>query len=331
MTGTRLSRRTLALGATSASLASLFGVHRAVSQTPYAPDPMQAAEELSRLEVTEHIPALYTFYDRMHPDAQAIIPRHVVIGWFREDFQSRGPEPAVATGVTYRDWTWAVNRKTYRDVAEVSFAQAFADGSTVEDVVRLVLHEGEWRWFFGRDLEWVDEQIQRFTQTRNVAFSGEAPFDLSTVTLADDMLDRLPDTLELEHTMAVQASLAAVSPVIPDWADATDVRQYVVDDEPYPLGYAQVYRLKQEHTPAEAIRLAVEEYETTPPFTLQAWNLEPDSGTPYARFETFGSDAVGMARNVMWGDADGEHVAIISCIDERGLEAMANALAVIAP
>ena len=157
MSMTHLSRRAFTLGAAGTGLALLLDAAPALAQSPSAlpSDPMRAAEELSRLEATEHIPALYTFYELMHPDAQAIIPRHVVIGWYREEFQPRGPEPAKATSVAYKDWEWAVNGTTYRDAAEVSYTQAFADGTTTEDVVHLVEHEGTWRWFFGRDRAWV--------------------------------------------------------------------------------------------------------------------------------------------------------------------------------
>lgn len=321
-----LSRRSFTLGAGSAALASIVAATPGATRQATPPDPMRAAEELSQLEVTEHIPALYTFYELTHPDAQEIIPRHVVIGWFREEFQARDPKPAVATGVEYVDWTWAVNGKTYPDTAVVSFTQEFADGEIVEDVVRLVLHDGEWRWFFGRDRVWVDDQIDRFTQTRNVEYSGTAPYNLASVSLADGMLNRLPDVIELPNTTMQLAEMAAVSPMIPEWATGTDVRQYRDTREPYPLGYAQVFTIQPDLTPAEAIRAAVESYETMPPFTLQAWDLDPGTATPYAQFETFGSDAVGMAQNVMWADADGTMVAIISCVDEAGLEAMAEAL-----
>ena len=157
-------------------------------------------------------------------------------------------------------------------------------------------------------------------------FEGEAPYDLAEVRSAEDMLDRLPDTIELERMTMTQESMAAVSPVIPEWATATDVRRYIATDEPYPLGYAQVFRLVTNQTPIDAIRQAVEEYETAPPFTLDTWNLAEDNATPFAAFETFGSEAVGMAQNVMWADADGDLVAIISCVDEAGLRAMAEAL-----
>lgn len=328
MSATHLSRRAFTRAAAGTGIALLLPPvpARGQSPSPLPSDPMQAAEELSRLEATEHIPALYTFYALMHPDAQAIIPRHVVIGWYREEFQPRGPEPAKATGVDYKDWEWAVNGTTYRDAAEVSYTQAFADGTTTDDVVHLVEHDGAWRWFFGRDRAWVDEQIDRFTQTRHVPFAGEAPYNLAEVALADDMLDRLPETIELERTTMKQDAMAAVSPVIPEWATGTDVRRYIDTGEPYPLGYAQVFRLGPGMTPADAIRRAIEDYETAPPFTLDAWNLSPENDTPFAAFETFGSDAVGMAQNVMWASARGDLVGLISCVDEAGLEAMAKAL-----
>lgn len=328
MSAIPLTRRAFSLGVAGTGLALLLDTFPAATQSPspLPSDPMRAAEELSHLETTEHIPALYTFYELMHPDAQAIIPRHVVIGWYREEFQPRGPEPAIATGVTYKDWKWAVNGTTYPDAAEVSYTQAFAGGSMTEDVVHLVEHDDGWCWFFGRDRAWVDEQIERFTQTLHVPFEGEAPYGLPEVRIADDMLDRLPDRIELERMTMKQDSMAAVSPVIPEWATGTDVRRYIATDEPYPLGYAQVFRLGPGITPADAIRQAVEDDETAPPFTLDAWNLAPDNHTPFAAFETYGSDAVGMAQNVMWADAKGDLVALISCIDNMGLEAMAEAL-----
>ncbi len=42
-----------------------------------------AAIALSELEATGDFDALY---DRLHPDAQAIIPREVVVGWYANEF-----------------------------------------------------------------------------------------------------------------------------------------------------------------------------------------------------------------------------------------------------
>ena len=96
-----------------------------------------------------------------------MIPPSAVIGWYQKDFLPRGPGVITVTGIQMRSWTWEVTGITYPNTAEVAFTQPFADGSVVNDVVRLVESDGEWRWFFGRTREFVDEQIARF--------SGSAP------------------------------------------------------------------------------------------------------------------------------------------------------------
>jgi hypothetical protein len=56
----------------------------------------------------------------------------------------------------------------------VSFVQQFADGSVADEVVRLVQDElGQWRWFFGRSIEFVNEQIALYaSQPSGTAFRG---------------------------------------------------------------------------------------------------------------------------------------------------------------
>lgn len=119
-----------------------------------------AAVELSFYEAAGDFNALY---DRIHPDAHAVIPRAAAIGWFQEAFAPRGPGVATVTGVRFVEWTWAVTGTTYPITAEVSYEQPFADGTVEADVVRLVRdRDGAWRWFFGRDRAFVEAQIARF-------------------------------------------------------------------------------------------------------------------------------------------------------------------------
>lgn len=121
----------------------------------------EAARELSRLEKDGAFDALY---DRLHPDAQAIVPRAAVVGWYEHDFWPRGPGEITVTGVQFVSWTWPVTGTTYPNTAEVSFTQPFSsEDSVMSDVVRLVESDGEWRWFFGRSPEFVAEQISRYT------------------------------------------------------------------------------------------------------------------------------------------------------------------------
>lgn len=130
------------------------------------------AVELSALEASGDF---NTLYDRIHPDARAEIPRAAVIGWFQNEFAPRGPGISTVTDVNFVSWTWGVTGQTYPYTAEVSFLQPFADGTIVEDVVRLVQdHKGEWRWFFGRSREFVDEQIARYVPMPPTSPQGES-------------------------------------------------------------------------------------------------------------------------------------------------------------
>lgn len=123
----------------------------------------EAAIALSGLEATGDFSALY---DRMHPDAQAIVPREVVVGWFGEYYAGKETTGITVTGVHFVSWTWPVTGVTYSHTAEISFVQPIWENgeyTEIEDVVRLVQDDtGEWRWFFGRSTEFVNEQIDKY-------------------------------------------------------------------------------------------------------------------------------------------------------------------------
>lgn len=137
----------------------------------------QVAVELSYLESIGDFNALY---DRIHPDAHALVPRAAVIGWYQNEFYPLGPGVATVTGVRFVQWTWPVNGSTYSYTAEVSFVQPFADGTVLEDVVRLVQDDlGEWRWFFGRSREFVEEQIARYVPQPQVGGSSLSILDVA--------------------------------------------------------------------------------------------------------------------------------------------------------
>ena len=129
------------------------------------------AVEFSALEASGDF---NTLYDHIHPDARAEIPRAAVIGWFQNEFAPRRPGIATVTGVNFVSWTWGVTGQTYPYTAEVSFLQPFADGTVLEDIVRPVQdHKGEWRWFFGRSREFVDEQIAKYVPSAPVVTQNQ--------------------------------------------------------------------------------------------------------------------------------------------------------------
>jgi hypothetical protein len=286
---------------------------------------MVACEELSRLEAAEHMPALYDFYARMHPDARKIVPRHVVIGWYRDEWQPMRPNEAVATGVRFLDWTWPVNDVTYPGVAEVSFNQTFASAPAISDVVRLAFADGEWRWFFGRDRTWVESQIRHYNDLAYIDQAGAAPWALDRVTGADPgIVHALPPRIGGARGEIVQDARH-----IPDYASRMPVAvQY--REGAYPVGYAMATPLRDDRTVADVIDAIVWEGVQTPPYTLMAWNLAPDNGAPFARCEAFASEAVGTAQTVVWGAVDGRTLWSVSFVDEARLEELSRAIVALA-
>jgi hypothetical protein len=121
-----------------------------------------AAVELSRLEVAGQFDELY---DLMHPDAQAIIPRAAVVGWYTNDFAPLHAGVSKVFSTLLVPWTWDVNGTTYWDAATVVYQQPFGDGSVAQGQVHLVAVDGQWRWFFGKSRDFVDEQIAKYTTT----------------------------------------------------------------------------------------------------------------------------------------------------------------------
>lgn len=131
-----------------------------------------AAVKISRLEATRDFDALY---NTMHPDAQAIIPREVVVGWYSDDLANKEAGELTATDVRFVDWTWDVNGVTYPNTAEIDFIQPYViDGAPTEitGTLRLVEINGEWRWFFGQNRKFVDDQIEKYRLTNDSGDSG---------------------------------------------------------------------------------------------------------------------------------------------------------------
>jgi uncharacterized membrane protein len=161
MNAESFSRRIL-LSAATAALA--LGPGRSSAQSLSAAE--DRAIQISRHESRRQFSRLY---DLMHPDAKAIIPREVVIGWYRDylpGFDALGE--LTVRGIRVIDWTWEVTGVRYPNTAEVSFVQPFTQNGVtteLEDVVRLVpVSENDYRWFFGRTAEFVDEQIRLYAR-----------------------------------------------------------------------------------------------------------------------------------------------------------------------
>lgn len=114
---------------------------------------------MTELEVKGDLQRLYAW---MHPDSQAIVPFSAMAGWYRDVFVLDPPVRMTIDEVRLVEWTWGVTGKVYPSTAEVTYRQWFADGREETGKVRLVRDDGVWRWFFGRDRDFVEEQIERY-------------------------------------------------------------------------------------------------------------------------------------------------------------------------
>ncbi len=121
------------------------------------------AEELFGLAAAGGFNALY---DRIHPDAHAVIPRVVAVRSFEEIYGQTQAGQAEIIGAQLGEWTWQVTGQTYPEAAQVSFTQPYVDAAGQERInesqMYLVPFEGEWRWFFGNSRAFIAEAIGRF-------------------------------------------------------------------------------------------------------------------------------------------------------------------------
>jgi hypothetical protein len=114
---------------------------------------------MAELESSGDLRQLYAW---MHPDSQAVVPLPAMVGWYQDVYVMDPPVSMSVDDVRLVEWTWGVTGKLYPSAAKVTYRQRFADGREVSDNVRLVRDDGVWRWFFGRDRDFVDQQIERY-------------------------------------------------------------------------------------------------------------------------------------------------------------------------
>jgi predicted metalloprotease len=145
------------------------------------------ADELFRLAADRKFNALY---DRIHPDAHAVVPRAVAVGVFEDVYSQAQAGRAQIVGAEMVTWTWPVTGQTYPYAAEISFVQPYVDDrgqeAWLEDRMYLVESEGEWRWFFGSSPEFVQEAIAQY--------GGDTA---TTPLIEGDLLQNVVDVLDV--------------------------------------------------------------------------------------------------------------------------------------
>ncbi|MDP9369643.1 MAG: neutral zinc metallopeptidase [Chloroflexota bacterium] len=168
-------------------LLALSGVAIA-PQVAYAQDEQRDArearftpEEIFRLAADRKFNAMY---DRIHPDAHAVIPRAAAVGTFEQIYAEAQAGRATVTGVAIGQWTWGVTGQTYPSAAQVKFQQPYVENGQqriLEDEMYLVRagQAGEFRWFFGSSREQVDAAIATFGQRTTPIAEGNILQDVT--------------------------------------------------------------------------------------------------------------------------------------------------------
>jgi uncharacterized protein len=156
----------------------------------------EAAREFSLLEAKGDFDALY---DRMHPDARAVVPRSAVVGWYESFFANRETAELTVDDVAFEPWTWGVTGTEYEDAVTVRYSQPYwVDGvmSEYSGEVHLVQSDDGWGWFFGASAAFVDEQIALYGDDGSAtafALAQERPEDIEDAALPRE--ERFPDPL----------------------------------------------------------------------------------------------------------------------------------------
>ncbi|MFT4037060.1 MAG: neutral zinc metallopeptidase [Thermomicrobiales bacterium] len=151
----------------------------------------EAVREFSQLEEARDFQALY---DRLHPDARAVVPRSAVVGWYDAFLQGRSAGEATIRDVQWEPWTWGVTGVTYDDAVTVRYTQPYMVNGQETDIsgeVHVVPDDDGWGWFFGASQQFLDDQIAAYGDdgTATMASLGSA------AAAPESAEERFPDPL----------------------------------------------------------------------------------------------------------------------------------------
>ena len=172
----------LALGQAFGQADSMPQPPQVESDAEAAADAQAAAEAVVDLAAAGEFNALY---DRIHPDAKAVVPRESAVRALEEIYGLTQAGRAEVTGVRLGAWTWPVTDQSYPTAAEVAYRQPLVENGqerAIASTMYLVPFEGEWRWFFGRDREYVAEVLGRFAPPPPPPSTGDIRQFLQNVT-----------------------------------------------------------------------------------------------------------------------------------------------------
>lgn len=299
------------------SMSPLLAVHSVDAQIPDLEKAKTTAWQLSVFESQSDWNALY---DQMHPDSKAFVNRQTVAYWYATYFAPNGPNPATITGAQLVDWTWPVNGRTYANTAEISFIQQFDNGSTVNDVVRLVqIADGTWHWFFGRSFDFIQKIAQEAGQPLGTGTISESGSTASTITSFDRAIaaiNRVPPVCFIAAgTSALPESIGLLSidsryPVSDGRGTGEMVFYNLAIRREFPELIVNVITLQSGKTPEtfiDGIRESQLNWDgpqfTSPPRNLNR-DLDPNSAYLISYYEEY-SEPLGFVPVFVWGPRGG--------------------------
>ena len=185
-----------ARAATSSIRLTIGQTHAAAQSDDQLAAAADAARELSVLEADRDFDALY---ERMHPDALAVVPRTAVVGWYESYFEERKTSELKVTGVEPEPWTWEVTGVTYDGAVTVRYIQPYTVDGVATDVsgeVHLVPFDEDWGWFFGASRSFVDEQVALYGDDGSATMFSLSQESVETAPVPREVL--FPDPLHAD-------------------------------------------------------------------------------------------------------------------------------------
>lgn len=299
---------------------------RSSAQTDQAGRAAATAIQLSQYESQGYTGLLY---DSLHLDAKVLIPADAIFGWYQNAFFPNRPGIITVTGVEIVSWTWEVTGVTYPETAEVAFTQPFANGDTVEDVVRLVEDNGSWYWFFGRSREFVNAQISQHAPeyplidnsivASSRVMDNSAPWGLDGFSRANVVVEAIPELLPTtlnNHVLQTTEIIGHEQGMLPSFASGLTLTAYITPPETFiSSGDVRTYTLRPGVTSLDAMRTIEVDSRASPHFVILREARDQTNDVTFMFVELFANDAVGNVPVLFWGNADGTHLFAASMRD----------------
>ena len=319
----RLTRRTVAtapiLGGLGLGLAAGWATAAQTQSGDDPGDPVAAAVSFANDEINNQ---LWDLYRHMYSDARAEVPFFAMQYWYENSFLPRGPQPIEVKGVQTVDWTWPVTGKIYPGTAEVAFLQHFSSGPDSDDVVRLVVESGEWRWFFGRSRDFIDEQIAAASPAIYPADNATPPaWAADALTAGRKAVDALPDAYP--GLISDDSYRGAARETTPSQDQAL---RYTTRPDHYTVASVLEFDTSSQRDAASSLKQQLDGLARQPSFKVLAWDPE-NTVTPFATARQYTGEVNQDVIVTIVASGDSGRTLVISAPEQESIDAIGKLLA----